>query len=192
MQGRPIILLNKRSSDLALYSSGFNPTRIFCTDRGLFPRGMAQVRLESLDALIAFNQTSRVVCRWVVPIRASKDEIICCEGALTVPFLHISVSCGLANPQNDPCSVVLHVLAGACIPLSIVRVTLLGRKANRLSGSIWPSPRCCATTRSHSASHQRGDTSLITLKYLIRGSAQSGLVAMHPSTCRPLLPQLNH
>lgn len=148
---------------------------------------MDQVRLGSRDAFIAFNQTCRAGWRWVVPIPAYRGVIICCEGALTVPFLHTSASSCLANPQSDPCSVVLHVLAAACIPLSIVRVTRLGRKANRLSGSIWAISQMLCDTRSHSASHQRGDTSLITLKYLIRGFAQSGLVAMHLP-----YPQVNH
>ena len=112
---------------------------------------------------------------------------MCCEGALTVPFLHISATSSLANPQSDSCSVVVHILVAACIPLSIVRVTRLGRKANRLSGSIWPISQMLCDTRSHSASHQRGDTFLTTLKYLIRGSAQSGLVVLHPST-PPSLP----
>ena len=146
---------------------------------------MGQIRLkvrDALNAFIAFNQTSREVCRWAVPFRASRKVIICCEGALTVPFLHISASSCLANPQSDPCSVVLQGLAAACIPLLIARVTRLGREANRLSGSIWPISQILCDTRSHSASHERGDTSLITLKYLIRGSAQSGLAAMHLST----------
>ena len=143
---------------------------------------IGQIRLKSCDAFIAFNKTCKAVWRWVVPIAASKEVMICWEGALTVPFLHASASSRLAKPQSDPCSVVLQVLAAACIPLSIVRVTRLGREANRLSGSIWPISQMLCDTRSHSASHQRGDTSLTTLKYLIRGSAQSGLVAMHPST----------
>ncbi len=200
MQGRPIISLNKRSFGLALYSPGSNPTRMFCTDSGLLPRGMGQrwvengsrmgqVRLKCLDGFVAFIQTSRVVWRWVVPIRASNEVIIWCEGALTVPFLHISASCGLANPQSDPCSVVLHGLAWSCSCLHPA-IDCSGH-ASRPKGQsiIWDylaiSHMLC-DTRSHSASHQRGDTSLITLKYLIRGSAQSGLVAMHPSTLPPL------